>query len=298
MALEIAEKLNLPEDIADIHYWIAAKFLDKAENGENTEENCKAALEHVEKALIYKENLLESDYSKVTYALTYSAYIALTHAKDLKKLIGFNATVPSIKKNQEGCILWGQPGYSMGKYRNFILDDIFYQITRISPCLCEEICEGYTFEKETFSYTHTPVKTTFEVVSMDETFQTAARIFEHCLHTRYTNKTSDERNFSMSGVRDIWYAPNVGVVGYHFKSMKDFEKTLKLKEYSVKPAENAGKCGFYLPLEIGNKWSYEAYCADGKAFDKVDYENIFEVLAKKGEGDIAVIAHSGWICEK
>ena len=97
---------------------------------------------------------------------------------------------------------------------------------------------------------------------------------------------------------DFWFAPNVGIVGYHFKAISDVEMTLKLLEYKVTPSEKEGKCALYLPLEIGNSWSYQTYGANGKPFEKVDYENTFEVISKLEKGDVTLIAHSGWICEK
>lgn len=297
-AEDIARKLGDTQNIANILYWSAIDLIRKTEDGGANEELLKEALEKLESALSYKEQLLETDSGKLTYSLLVSAQKAIVRAADPAKIKAFGSTVPMIRKTEEGYFLAGQPGFSMGKYCTFLLDDIFYCVNMIEPSLCENIEEGYTFRKNTFSYSHIPVETVFEVVSISETFETPVGVFENCLHTRYTNETSEKRNFRTNGVSDFWFAPNVGIVGYHFKAIADFEMTLKLLEYKVTPSEKEGKCGLYLPLEIGNSWSYQTYGANGKPFEKVDYENTFEVISKLEKGDVTLIAHSGWICEK
>ena len=144
-------------------------------------------------------------------------------------------------------------------------------------------------------------------------------VFEDCLHIRYTEKTGDRIDPKRNGVRDLFYAPNVGLVQMKFKAVSGFEYTLKLSKYHVIPIENGDLCDRYLPLVVGNVWYYDIYGADGTRFDKVEYENRFEVVAKctsdtvssrwapipfpKVEAayqkdSITSIAHSGWICKK
>ncbi len=297
-AAEIAKKLGNIEDLADSLYWQAMDLIGRTEDNEANEELFQEALEKIERGLSYEDILLKTDSGKVTYALLVAAKKAIVRARDIAKTTGQVSTVPMIRKTEEGYFLAGQPGFSMGKYCDFVLRDIFYFVNMIEPSLCEEMEEGYTFQKNTFSFSHEPVKTVFEVVSMAEDYETPAGIFENCLHTRYTNETSEKRNFRRNGVSDFWFAPNVGIVGYHFKAISDVEMTLKLSEYKVTPSEKEGKCALYLPLEIGNSWSYQAYGANGLPFKKVDYENTFEVISKLEKGDVTLIAHSGWICEK
>ena len=297
-AAEIAKKLGNAKDLADSLYWQAMDLLGRTDDNEANEKLIGEALEKLESGLSYEDVLMQSDSGKVTYALLLAAKKAIVRTRDIAKTTGQVSTVPMIRKTEEGYFLAGQPGFSMGKYCDFVLRDIFYFVNMIEPSLCEGIEEGYTFQKNTFSFSHEPVKTVFEVVSMAEAYETPAGIFENCLHTRYTNETSENRNFRRNGVSDFWFAPNVGIVGYHFKAISDVEMTLKLLEYKVTPSEKEGKCALYLPLEIGNSWSYQTYGADGKPFEKVDYENTFEVISKLEKGDVTLIAHSGWICEK
>jgi len=297
-AAEIAKKLGNVKDLADSLYWQAMDLIGKTDDNEENEKLFKDALEKIERGLSYEDILLETDSGKVTHALLFAAKKAIVRAKDLAKTTGQVSTVPMIRKTEEGYFLAGQPGFSMGEYCDFVLRDILYFVNIIDPPLCEEMEKGYTFQKNTFSFSHEPVKTVFEVISMEEDYETPAGIFENCLHTRYTNETSEKRNFRRNGVSDFWFAPNVGIVGYHFKAISDVEMTLKLSEYKVTPSEKEGKCALYLPLEIGNSWSYQAYGANGKPFEKVDYENTFEVISRLEKGDVTLIAHSGWICKK
>lgn len=297
-AAEIAKKLGNVKDLADSLYWQAMDLIGKTDDNEENEKLFKEALEKIEIGLSYEDILLETDSGKVTHALLFAAKKAIVRAKDLAKTTGQVSTVPMIRKTEEGYFLAGQPGFSMGEYCDFVLRDILYFVNIIDPPLCEEMEKGYTFQKNTFSFSHEPVKTVFEVISMEEDYETPAGIFKNCLHTRYTNETSEKRNFRRNGVSDFWFAPNVGIVGYHFKAISDVEMTLKLSEYKVTPSEQEGKCALYLPLEIGNSWSYQAWGANGKPFEKVDYENTFEVISRLEKGDVTLIAHSGWICKK
>ena len=293
-ALALAEKSQDVAAIVDCNYWLGTGYLDP-DNGDMDFEKAKA---YLEKAVSYKEKLLESDHGKYIYALAYSAYAALKRVKCPEKMIGFYATEPSIVKKENGFYLYGQPGCSLGKYINLCTPDIFYGITRASPCLSNVICEGYSFEQDTFSRSETPVKSRYEVISTDACVETPAGTFDHCLHIRYTDKTEDAVNFKRNGVRDMFYAPHVGLVQMHFKAIGDWEYTAKLTEYDVKPIENGDLCDRYLPLSVGNVWYYDSYGADGTRFDKVDYENRFEVVTKRKNNTVTDIAHSGWICKK
>lgn len=293
-ALVLAEKLKDIPRVASLNFWLGTSHLDLDSDHVDLEK----AKAYFTKAVSYKDALWESDHGRYIYALVYSAFAAISRVKDMDKLIGFDATSPSYIKKEDGLHLFSQPGYGAGKYINLCTPDIFYCITRVSPCLSNVIREGYSFEQDTFSRSETPVKSRYEVISTDACVETPAGVFENCLHVRYTDKTEDEINFKRSGVRDMFYAPEVGLVQMHFKAIGDWEYTVKLKEYDVKSVEGGDLCDRYLPLTIGNVWYYDIYGADGKRFDKVDYENRFEIVAKRKDGAVTYIAHSGWICKK
>ena len=293
-SLVLAEKLNDIPQVAALNSWLGTSHLDLDSDHVDLEK----AKAYFTKAVSYKDALLESDHGRYIYALVYSAFAAISRVKDMEKLIGFDATSPSYIKKEDGLHLFSQPGYGAGKYINFCANDALYFITRVEPFLSNDICEGYSFETDGYSLSKTPVRSRYEVVSMNARAETPAGTFENCLHVRYTDKTEDEINFKRSGVRDMFYAPDVGLVLMHFKAIGDWEYTVKLREYDVTPVEEGDLCERYLPLTIGNVWYYDIYGADGKRFDKVDYENRFEVVTKRKNDAVTFIAHSGWICKK
>ncbi len=293
-SLVLAEKLKDIPQVAVLNYRLGTSHLDLDSDHVDVEK----AKAYFEKAVTYKDELLESDYGKYIYALVYSAFAMISRVKALDKLIGFDTTSPSYERKENGLYMYSQPGSGAGKYTNLCANDALYYITRVEPFLSGDICEGYTFEKDGYSLSKTPIRSRYEVISMNARVETPAGIFENCLHVRYTDQTEDEINFKRSGVRNMFYAPNVGLVQMHFKAIGDWEYTVKLKEYDVTPVENGDLCERYLPLTIGNVWYYDIYGADGKRFDKVDYENRFEVVAKRKDDAVTCIAHSGWICKK
>ena len=312
-ALGLAENEDDIAQISLFSYWLGTAYLNK------NIPDIRRAKACFKKAVSYKEELLKNDRSKCIYTLAYSAFTAMNRAKKQQALVGFHASEPCTIKTENGLHLQEQPGFWGGKYGNFCTTDIFTHIAHIQPFLSNRICEGYTFEKDIFSNEKTPLRSRYEIISMRVCIQTPAGIFENCLHVRYTDSTEGAVNQKRNGVRDLFYAPNVGLVQMHFKAVGNLEYTVKLTAYNVTSIKNGDLCDRYLPLAIGNSWYYDLYGADGTRFDTVDYENRFEVIAKckndiitsrwspiplpnavkQSKNDIITsIAHSGWICEQ
>ncbi len=291
-SLTLAEKLKNVPQIALLNYWLGSSYLHK-----DTIDVTKAKA-HFEKAVIYKDELWESDYGKYIYTLAYSAFLAMSRAKDTDKIIGFNSSAPDIEKTEKGLKPQGESGFIIGAYAKYCAINVISYMTRVKPFLSNDIHEGYRFETDKSSFSKTPVRSRYEVISMNARAETPAGIFENCLHVRYTDQTEDEINFKRNGVCDLFYAPNVGLVLLHFKAIGDFEFTEKLTKYAVTPVTNGDLCDRYLPLTVGNVWYYDVYGPDGVRFDKVDYENRFEVVTKRIDDTVTSIAHSGWICIK
>ncbi|MBQ8401119.1 MAG: sigma-70 family RNA polymerase sigma factor [Clostridia bacterium] len=84
-----------------------------------------------------------------------------------------------------------------------------------------------------------------EIVSMEETVETPAGVFDGCMHLR---KTEDASN-----VFDIWYKEGVGIVKElaRWDGFNGDTYTEVLVSYEIK-----GGSG-YLPLAVGNTWRYE-----------------------------------------
>ena len=312
-ALAIAEKLKEISLIAELNYWIGTRYM-KITEGHRDIVKAKA---YFEKAVADKNELLKSNYGKCIYALAYSAFVAMSRVKNFDTLDGFHATSPNIIKTESGLKLQIHQGFAVENRWVYFMFDIFAHIAHIGPFLSNEIYKGYHFETNTFTRSKIPVCSHYEVISMHECVETPAGIFEDCLHIRYTDQTEDEINFHRVGVRDLFYAPNVGLAEIRFKALSGWEYSVKLMKYEVTPVENGDLCDRYFPLTVGNVWYYDPHRPDGTRFDKTDYENRFEVVAKrkndavlnqwlpmrnaadKNENDIVTsIAHSGWTCIK
>ena len=289
-SLFLAEKRKNEARIAALHYWIGSCCIDVRDI-----DKAKACFQT---ASLYKDSLMQSDYGKYIYTLVYSAMTSMERVKNYARLNGFCASCLRILKTEQGLQMADQTGYTMGKYKTLCMPDVIACACAVNPFLSVDVREGYRFEKDTPSRSKVPVRSHYEVVSMHTRAETPAGLFENCLHIRYTDRTKDEINFKISGVRDIFYAPDVGIVQIHFKAIGDWEYTLKLKKYEVVPVKTGDLCDRYLPLAVGNVWYYDSYGADRTRFDKVDYENRLEVVAKQKDGNITSIAHSGWICDK
>ena len=312
-ALAIAEKLKDIPSIASIHYWIGHRYV----NTTDEYRDIFRAKAYFEKAVADRDELLKSNYGKCIYALAYSAFAAMNSVKAFDKLDGFHSASPNIAKTEHGLTLQIHQGFVAENQWVHFMFDIFAHIAHINPFLSNDIYEGYQFETNTFTRSNKPVRSHYEVISMNESTETPAGIFDNCLHIRYTDQTEDEINFNRVGVRDIFYAPNVGLAEVHFKALSGWEFSIKLMKYEVTPVENGDLCERYFPLAVGNVWYYDPHRADDTRFDKTDYENRFEVVTKrrnditmnrwlpmlnatdKNDNDIVTaLAHSGWICKK
>lgn len=297
-ALEKAEQIGKAYQIADCLYWIGFNECDN---------NAKDyGLSYFERVLEMKETLLHDREnecaSKNAYALAYSAATAIKRAGErLVEPDGISSTAPVMLKSENGWILKGEEGFECGSPMR--MDNIFFRITRMSPCLSNKLTEGYTFEQDSFSYSHTPIRSKFEVISMDEEITVPAGIFAHCLHTRYTDFVPDDendRNKRTHGVTDIWYAEGVGVVCVRFTPiLPEWAYHAMLKSYQVAPVTDAAFPDGYLPLSVGNQWSYEYFDGEDRPLsEKYDYESLFEVVCIRDCDGAAMIAQSAWSCSK
>ncbi|MBQ8382768.1 MAG: RNA polymerase sigma factor [Clostridia bacterium] len=296
-SLEIAEQTGKASLIADRLYWNGIRAFECKEED--------SGLPYFERILSMKDELLgdrENDsQSKEAYCLAYSAAIALRGIGNrMDRLDGFQSCVPCMAKGEDGWGLQGEPGYSSSDECE--LAEVFYRITRLSPCLSHKVCEGYAFKQDTFSYSPTPVRSKYEVISMDEALSVPAGEFAHCIHTRYTNDLGDDDNRTnrfTNGVTDIWYAESVGVVCVRFVPVEGGGYTQKLSSYTVNAPENAIFPDSYLPMAVGNTWVYESYDKDGVPFaERFDYENRFEVVCFRDCDGAAMIANSAWSVRK
>jgi len=251
-------------------------------------------LRYFKEVISHKDKLLNDETSAKTYTLAFSAAKALeTSAKsgDIHNLSDFISSCATLYETDQGLVLRDMPGFS--KCRRYC-SSIIGLISKIEPFLSDYLHVGYTFEKNTLSYSHVPVRSRFEVLSLNEHVSVPCGTFDDCLHTRYQNYVADtnEINQITNGTTDIWYAPNVGVVKVTFQPLKGDPNHYELKEYHVTPS-SGGLVKTYLPLSVGNWWSYEYFDVNGKPQSlNTIYENKSEVLFQLG--NYTYIAHSGW----
>jgi hypothetical protein len=186
----------------------------------------------------------------------------------------------------------GQPGSSGG---GRLLASPFYEMAVMNDFVMNNRRPGDTWSKETRSYGEYPLRTIGAVLSDNETVTTPAGTFNNCrlirMETKDTDKTKSEDekvlrlNQFMLGVREVWYAPGVGMVKLRVET-EDRSYTCVLKEYSI---QNRTKD--YLPLAIGNRWVYGRDDIDAQVFVA---ENGLQVRYRD-EKDIYYLSHYGFV---
>ncbi len=89
------------------------------------------------------------------------------------------------------------------------------------------------------------------------TITTKAGTFENCLKLTMTCEADGKEghyyffSFTNCGLKEYWYAPGVGIV-YHRCKWGPCESECELADYNT-----IAKDGEYMPIHIGNRWSYE-----------------------------------------
>jgi len=89
------------------------------------------------------------------------------------------------------------------------------------------------------------------------TVTTKAGTFENCLKLTMTCESEGKEghyyffSYTNCGLKEYWYAPGVGIV-YHRCKWGPCESECELVDYNT-----VSKDGEYMPIHIGNRWSYE-----------------------------------------
>ncbi len=138
---------------------------------------------------------------------------------------------------------------------------------------------GEVWEEDTRSFGRYPLRTVGTIVGDRERVTVPAGTFTNCrvirMVTRETEQTLSERartrrlNRRYCGVREVCYAPGVGIVRVRVVRKDGITTALVLKDYSIH-----GKTKDYLPLDVGNRWIYGWQGADGEDHAA---EQVFEV---------------------
>ncbi len=177
----------------------------------------------------------------------------------------------------------------------------FYQIANVTdePLVDPSKRPGDTWTKDTFSFGYHPLRTTVTVMGDDETVTVPAGTFANCrlirMETRDTDETKAEEerirqtNEALMGIREVWYAPGVGIVRLRLEREKEshWESfALALRDYNVLQETQD-----YLPLAIGNRWVYER-----EDLDKQEYvsERVLQVR-RRDEHGMFYLSHYGYV---
>ncbi len=285
-AIETAAKADDKVLLAEAMYWQANSFY-----GSNEREK---ALEQFSKIVDLKDELLANQRNVWLYGLANGSYKILNSAKSkghLEDICEFQSTLPGIRYTENKAVLHGEPGYSdPGGYRIKPIVDIFVVISKLDDILRNDFVNGYTEEKDRFSYSYNPVKTKLEVLSTDEKIVVSGETFSECIHIQYTDTVTDgaddtswqaNLNRKISGIVNAWFAPDIGVVKItkeHTYSNEVGGFSIELSSYNINNKGETELRKKYLPLAVGNIWKYETFREDGSPLsDTFEYENVFEV---------------------
>lgn len=296
LSLAYARQSGDINHLADALYWYGMHFIDEDGQAGFTE------------ILSLKERLLaEGDITGLTaYTLAFSINHILCQGIPLNALGGYSSCAPGIRHKNGQYFSGGEPGCCYGKTTLF--PDIIRHIFEINPFLSEEMRPGFCLEQNTFSFSSLPIRTAAEVLADDEELDTPAGRFADCLHVRYTNHLSEGEdkpaNLKNNGTKDIWYAPDVGVVGIDFHPFSGEGWSVRLESYAVNPAADDTLAGKYLPLTPDNRWKYTVYGENGRDLShEYAIENSLTIigsvpLSEDGTERVTLFADSSWYTVK
>jgi len=254
------------------------------------------SLDKFEEIVAMKEDL-STDRHIYLYALSkgyceiLSAFEKAGIAIGKDENIEYASVCPGIKYEVNKVKLAGEPGSSstcVDWALGAVIGDIFVNANLFDNgvFLDNNFREGYKNEGESWSYTYNNKKFVGEVISMSEEITVVGGTFKDCIHVRRTETLTDKGdessaklNKDTSGVSDIWFAPDVGIIKYTFEAISGNKEHLELSEYKINNTGETELIKKYLPIALGNTWKYAGFDKDGKAFaDRYESENVFEVV--------------------
>jgi len=204
-------------------------------------------------------------------------------------LVSFSACCDGLEEKAGTVCLALQIGNSKGSYHPdapaLSVSSVFWQVSHARKFLDASVPVGGAWSGVGTSYSYQPLKVTVSVKSDSERITVPAGTFRNCLMTEQVTTESDltddasdrkkELNRSiLCGVRRAWYGPGVGLVQVHVRIANGTEALIQLKDYSMQGASES-----YLPLAIGNSWTY------GRADIPAEYvaKEAYRVTAHAGD---------------
>jgi tetratricopeptide (TPR) repeat protein len=209
----------------------------------------------------------------------------------LKDLAGWAMTGTVLVAADGRVSFTAEPGFSRKSagVGRLAVHNPFWQVSRLKAFLDDSVGVGESWSGEAFSYTYQPLQATVTVKSKAERVTVPAGTFANCLLTEQVTTESElpddapdrkkELNRStFVGTRRAWYAPGVGLVRLEVARGDGLEAAIELREYTISGGEG------YLPLAIGNAWTYGW---DGVPLDAA--REVYRVTSR--EGDTWHLAH-------
>ena len=160
--------------------------------------------------------------------------------------------------SQPGSGLHGKPDHAPA----LSIGSPFWQISHLRTFLDPSVPVGGSWSGNSFSYGYRPLKTTVTVKSASTRVTVPAGEFGNCLLIEQVTKENGlpddtpEHQKSLNrrilcGTGQTWFAPGVGIARLHVQNGEGTEAVIELKGFSLQ-----GKSEDYLPLAVGNSWTY------------------------------------------
>lgn len=208
-------------------------------------------------------------------------------------LLSREATCEVLEKTATTVAFRAEPGFSTTTTRMMRMEEglqagfpLFYQVGQMRTILDLTKSVGDTWSADVFSYSFTPLKAVATVESNTETVAVPAGTFSGCLKMRLEIAESPddpepkELNRTNCGIKQVWFAPGVGLVRFDFDRADGVPVRVELARYHVAAGGND-----YLPLAVGNRWEYQPAGVDAAYVSK----NVHEVRAQAG--DVFYVGH-------
>lgn len=290
--MKLAHTIN-PREKRIEYYLKASEYFDKANNLDK-KGDCSLwtgsyyfnDIHDYHKALSYFNdafNLIEP--TNINKACCYSAInltnLALKYNEFPIKAF-WRASASKLKKENEIITMEAQPGFihEDGKEtgKKYFELDIFFRLANLNTIVNKKWNAGFELSGDSFSYTINPLKTKLCIKSINETVTTSAGTFSNCLEVNIYTELSEKDKLNINeklvkanlwkcGLTKVWFAPGVGIVKKQTKTATDIEATVELTSYLITEKSND-----YLPLSLGNKWSYKETTCDNQFEQVCNYE--------------------------
>lgn len=257
-AMEIFERTGDPGGQAEAHLWLGNKRVNQGRIAEGKR--------HFERALPLFESVQSFDYAGVCRAVLRN--IAEVGEERYPKLGAWHAWCNGLDE-RDGAVLHGnQPGSTTRVLGDdtppqLLLGSIFTAAATVNRILIDDAMPaGSGWCSEVYSYSNAPLWGELKILSDRERVEVPAGTFENCLLVEIAVTKTDRPDDAPEeakrhneeynlGVRRFWYAPGVGLVQMYDRRDGGKEGTLQLRDYEVN-----GGAHPYLPLALGNAWTY------------------------------------------